>query len=140
MFKLKHEINISSDKENVFRALITREGIEGWWTADVEIRPEVGSKAVFGFFNRETVFTMVIDKITPQKVEWSCVAGPEEWVGTKQIFELEDLDSGLTKLKFTHSNWESDEGAFPLCNTTWGHLMVILKEYCEGMKPGPYFK
>jgi len=119
---------------------VTREGLKSWWTSDVEIRPEVGSKAVFGFFNRETVFTMSIDKITADRIEWTCVAGPEEWIGTKLTFELEDIDSGLIKLKFTHSHWKIDDGAFPLCNTTWGHLMVLLKQYCEGMNPGPYFK
>ena len=140
MFSLKHEINIGSDRETVFKALVTREGLRGWWTADVEARPEVGSKAVFGFFDRETVFTMNIDKISSNLIEWTCVDGPKEWIGTKQIWELEEMDTGITKLSFTHSNWEEDDGAFPLCNTTWGHLMILLKEYCEGLEPGPYFK
>ncbi|TDJ06687.1 MAG: SRPBCC domain-containing protein [Deltaproteobacteria bacterium] len=140
MFSLKHEINIGSDKDTVFKALVTREGLKGWWTEDVEAKPEVGSHAVFGFFDRETVFTMNIDKISSTCIEWTCIDGPEEWIDTKQIFELEELESGTTKLRFTHSNWKEDNGAYPSCNTTWGHLMVNLKEYCEGLEPGPYFK
>lgn len=140
MFNLKHEIIINADIEIVFKALVTREGLKGWWTSDVEARPEVGSQAVFGFFNRETVFTMNIEKISSSHIEWTCIEGPEEWVGTKQSFELDQMDSGITKLKFTHSNWKNNDGAFAICNTTWGHLMVLLKQYCEGLEPGPYFK
>ena len=69
MYNLKHQINIQADIDTVFKALVTKNGLSSWWTADVEAKPEVGSKAEFGFFDRETVFTMNIDKITSELID-----------------------------------------------------------------------
>ena len=140
MHECKHEVMIQSDFEKIIKAITTREGLSSWWTSDVEAHPKPGTTAKFGFYNREVVFTMKVDKITQESVEWSCVDGPDEWVGTKQKFSLLQAEKGSTLLRFVHSGWKSDSGSYPRCNTTWGHLMILLRNYVEGKSSEPFFK
>jgi uncharacterized protein YndB with AHSA1/START domain len=139
MAEMLHEIQIEAFPDKVFKALTTEEGLKSWWTADTEAKPRVGGVAVFGFFNRSIVFKMRIDRLEPDKlIKWTCEGDWEEWIGTKLQFDLE-LGDGGTLVRFSHSGWRSTEGVFAKCNTTWGALMVRLKDYCEGKTPGPFF-
>ncbi len=139
MADLHHEIEIEAPPEKVYEAITTSEGLRGWWTSDSVAEAKVGSVAEFGFFNRETVFRMQIDRLRPRKrVVWTCVEGPEEWKGTVLTWVLSKEDGG-TKLRFKHGKWRSNKGDFARCNSTWGALMYRLKSYAEGKGQGPHF-
>ena len=142
MCEMIHEIIISAPSKKVFEALSTVEGLRSWWTADVE-GPDVidiDSKLLFGFYERETVFRMLVEELIPnEELVWTCFGEFEEWIDTKIIFILEE-EEGSTNLKFFHIDWETDEGMFGFCNTTWGMLLYRLRDYVEGSNPGPYFK
>jgi hypothetical protein len=43
-------------------------------------------------------------------------------------------------LKFCHGGWERGGDHRHFCNTTWGHLLVCLKDYAERGVKNPYFK
>ncbi|MHC4459406.1 MAG: SRPBCC family protein [Planctomycetota bacterium] len=140
MADILHNITIEASSEIVFEALTTSEGLKGWWSADSEAEPKVGSLAVFGFFNRTTVLRMRIDELAPPKrVKWTCEGDVDEWVGTELQFDLEPQEEGGTIINFRHGGWQTTEGIFAECNTTWGHLMFRLKAYAEGKNPGPLF-
>ena len=101
----------------------------------------VGDKAVFGFDKHSVTFEMRIEELTPSSVvRWRCEGGTSpEWIGTTQEFRLEPQADGEVLLKFRHTGWKSGEGYCYLCNTTWGHLMVTLKNYVERGEKKPYF-
>jgi len=65
---------------------------------------------------------------------------PSEWVGTNIEVDLEGMSNGKTRMKFGHKNWKSLQGAFAICNTTWGELMYRLKDSCEGHGRGALFQ
>lgn len=134
-----HEIAINAAPEAVFTAITTQHGLRNWWTADCEARREVGSEAVFRFGGGATVFRMTVEEITPwEKVVWTCHGEPDEWQDTKLAWRM-SVEQQKTRLQFCHANWKSTDGIYAICNTTWGHLMVVLKQFCEGKEPGPYF-
>ncbi len=139
---LRHRISISAPIEKVYQAITTEEGIRAWWTVDVKMGKKEGDKAVFGFFGHSTTFTMRIQKLkAPSAVKWKCVAATsKDWVGTKQEFKLKKDNDGDVVLKFTHSGWKSGGDHCYYCNTTWGHLLVCLKQYVEKGVKNPYFK
>lgn len=140
MSDIRHEINIQAPPQTVYEALTTQEGLQNWWTVDTQALPEVGSLAVFGFFNRSTVFRMRIDELIPEKrVKWSCEGDVDEWIGTEIQFDLESDEGAGSKMRFQHKNWRSMEGIYAQCNTTWGNLMFRLKAFAEGKNPGPLF-
>ena len=73
-------------------------------------------------------------------VRWKCTGGTSpDWVGTTQEFILEP-DGEEVLLKFRHGGWERGGDHCYFCNTTWGHLLVCLKDYAERGVKNPYFK
>src|SRR5271170_8345307 len=95
----------------------------------------VAGRAVFGFFDHSTNFQMRIEQLTPPAlVHWKYTGGSApDWVGTTQEFILEP-DGEEVLLKFCHGG---DHCYF--CNTTWGHLLVCLKDCAERGVKNPYF-
>jgi uncharacterized protein YndB with AHSA1/START domain len=139
---LIHCIGIAAPAETIYEAITTEDGIRAWWTTDVKLGTRVGDAAVFGFFNHSTVFEMRIEALTPLAlVRWRCTGGTSpDWVGTTQEFVLTPQPDGEVLLKFTHGGWERGGDHCYFCNTTWGHLFVCLKDYCEHGVKNPYFK
>jgi uncharacterized protein YndB with AHSA1/START domain len=136
---MHHYIFTSAPASEVHRLITTQDGLKAWWTVDTEATPELGSVARFGFDRRTTMFAMRIEELEPEHLKWTCIEGPEEWKGTELTFDL-DPDPDGTGIIFTHAKWQSIEGMFAMCNTTWGELMHRLRDAAEGKKPGPHFK
>jgi hypothetical protein len=101
-----------------------------------------GGMAVFSFFEHSTAFQMRIEQLTaPSLVRWKCVGGSSpDWVGTTQEFILTPQSDGEVLLKLCHGGWERGGDHCYFCNTTWGHLLVNLKAYCERGVKNPHFK
>jgi len=137
-----HQIDIEASIDDVHRALSTTDGLRSWWTADSTALDEVGYVNVFRFDDGTVEFRFRVDDTTPDRVRWTCVAGekvPGEWVETQIDVRLEPREDGTTRVHFAHRNWASTDGAFAMCNTTWGVLMHRLRDHCEGFGAGPYF-
>lgn len=132
-----HEVKMKGSPKKVFDSITTKEGLKGWWTSDIDSNNGILN---FYFYKRSGMFRMAIDRVIKNKlVEWTCLGADKEWKGTKIVFEIEH-EKNYSILRFTHSGWNSISGYFRRCNTTWGHLMIVLKDYVEGKNPGPYFK
>jgi uncharacterized protein YndB with AHSA1/START domain len=140
MADLLHEITIKASPERVYEAIVNQQHLRRWWTPDSQAEPKADSVAVFGFFNHTVVFRMRIDELVAgRRVAWSCLGDRAEWGGTKLSFEVAAVADGATRLRFTHAGWIKTSGDFAPANTTWGALMVRLKDYVEGRNPGPFF-
>lgn len=141
MPEMLHEVRVDAPPGAVFYALTNEEGLAGWWTADVEAEPRAGGTALFGFGDRSTVFEMDVDELVEdERVRWTCMGRSEEWEGTELRWDLVADDGGTeTAVRFTHADWQSTDGAFRTCNSTWGALMHRLKDYAESGKPDPFF-
>jgi len=140
MAKMFHGIEISADQGKVYDSLMTEHGLRGWWTVDSSMpKPGEGSKAEFGFHNREVVFEMKIDKLDrPNLIVWNCVGGPKEWKGTRLKWEISAIEGG-SELRLTHSKWKNTGKYFRMCNSTWGELMYRLKAHAEKGDRNPLF-
>jgi uncharacterized protein YndB with AHSA1/START domain len=138
---LIHHITVAAPADRIYRAITTEEGIRGWWTTDVVMGARVGDKAVFGFHKHSVTFEMRIVELTPSSVvRWRCEeSNCPEWIGTTQEFRLEPQADGEVLVKFCHGGWQSDKGHCYPSNTTWGHLMVLLKNYVERGETNLYF-
>ena len=140
MANILHRITIDAAPDRVFDALTLSEGLQSWWTRDSSATPEMGSVAVFKFLQGTIVFRMRVEELVPGKrVAWLCLGDPQAWEKTQLTWDLEFTESGGTDLRFAHRGWASMEGEYPRCNTTWGHLMHLLKAYAEGKPVEPHF-
>jgi uncharacterized protein YndB with AHSA1/START domain len=137
MTAIKHLLVIKSSPEKIYSAITTNEGTAKWWTEQSEIGNKVGDINIFDFGDRYHNEIIIINLIPNKKVEWECLVGDKEWIGTKLIFEIEEKDKNSV-LKFTHGNWREETDFFASCNYHWGYYMRSLKQFCETGKGNPF--
>jgi len=137
-----HEIFIHAHPKRLFDAWTTAEGLSSWWTSDCRIAGNEGGINIFVFDGGKVEFHFRIDEQVPnERVRWTGIPAdkmPEEWVGTRIEVDIEPAND-ITRMRFGHKNWQSSNGAYTLCNTTWGELMYRLRDFCEGKGRGPLF-
>jgi len=125
-----HLLEIEAPAEVVYRAVTEESGLAGWWTRETTAVPEVGSLAEFRFGHRYHNAMRIVQLAANRYVEWECVKGHDEWIGTSFRFELEETN-GVTVLRFSHGNWREMTDFLASCNYHWGFFMHSLKKYCE---------
>ncbi|MCF8243347.1 MAG: SRPBCC domain-containing protein [Melioribacteraceae bacterium] len=122
-------LNIKAPLNKIYWAVTEEQGLAGWWTTDLDVKNNVGEISIFRFtsgaFNK-----MRIKNLSENKVEWICVDGHEEWIGTKISFELRS-DGGETKVCFSHYNWKSQSEYAGECCFHWAYYLDSLKKLCE---------
>jgi hypothetical protein len=85
--------------------LATTDGLAKFWTSQVEGDSEVGGQLRFFFGKPEPSAVMEVVELSPDdRVQWRCVNGPAEWVGTTVTFDLK-TSGGETVLLFAHADW-----------------------------------
>lgn len=131
MAAIKHLLIINSSPDKIYSAITTKKGVANWWTQQTEIGNLVGEINVFDFGERYHNEMKIINLVHNKHVEWECLWGDKEWIGTKFIFEIEEKGDGSSVLKFAHADWREETDFFASCNYQWGHYMTSLKQYCE---------
>lgn len=159
MPNIRHEIVIAATADKIYEAITRQERLSAWWTPETDAKAELNSHARFGFgpaYFKE----MKIEQLKPfEKVQWICIKGAEEWIGTIISFELHSgqeqtlLDchpeakdqikqqkktNESTVLIFHHDHWKDYTPMFAECNYTWGQFLRSLKLLCETGKGHPW--
>ena len=137
MPSIKHYLLIKVQPEKVYTALSKTEGLCGWWTVEAKADESVGGTAEFIFGERYYNKMKITNLLKNKKVEWKCLEGDKEWIGTTFLFDLEEKD-GSTILRFSHNNWKEETDFFASCNYNWGYYMKSLKQYCETGEGTPF--
>lgn len=154
-----HQLIIGAPAHKVYEALTTQKGVSSWWTPDATLIPEVGSIARFPF-GASYFKEMRVTKLVPTTlVEWNCIQGDPEWIGTSIIFRLQQgtkeamLNShpeitgqmqqqndsnDITLLSFNHNNWRDYTPMFGECSYTWAMFLSSLKLLCEKGQGRPW--
>jgi uncharacterized protein YndB with AHSA1/START domain len=141
MADIIHRIGIKAPAEQVYKAISTIKGLSGWWTEKVEGDEQQGGKISFHFQTKtgETLgsMTMEVQKLAPStEIQWRCIDGPPEWIGTSISFELSEQD-GQTILLFGHRNWKDPVEFMAHCSMKWAVFLLSLREYVETGKGKP---
>ena len=146
---IRHHLGINAPQAAVHQALATRAGVAGWWTTTVTGDDEVGGKLAFYFGGPDPSAVMEIVDLSPDRVEWRCVEGPDEWVDTTLTFELKHNDgaarwpegrhphpdtdaTGETEVMFTHGGWREQVPFMAHCSLKWAQFLLSLKAGFEG--------
>ena len=134
---IKHLLYINASPAKVYEAITTQKGLSSWWTTETKADAIVGSVAEFWFSDRyhDKMYIVKLDK--NKYVEWECIDGDKEWIGTRINFTIKSRDKG-TMLHFCHYEWSEETDFFASCNFNWGHYMKSLKNYCELGKGEPF--
>jgi uncharacterized protein YndB with AHSA1/START domain len=139
MADILHELRIQASADALQEAITTADGLAAFWTDQTDATPKPGTTATFAFGpHRETVFDMRVDTIAPDRVDWTCVGGPDEWVGTKLHWLLRP-DGDATTLRFEHRDWKREDGAVASCSYTWAMILERLDHFVVDGRVDPYF-
>src|SRR5262245_17511467 len=106
MAEIIHRVGIQASPDKLFRALSTIEGLAGWWTENTRGVTDVGKTITFQFRNPngETIGEFEMEVVIQEpfkKVQWMCVKGPAEWIGTEINFDLKQ-ENDFTIVLFGH--------------------------------------
>ena len=132
-----HKVGIkSSSPDDVYRELTTLQGLSGWWTTDTRGESKEGGVLQFRFGTGG--FDMKVLELRPAKrVLWQVVEGPEEWIGTRIRFDLDQRDD-WTILLFKHEGWREPVEFMHHCSTKWAVFLLSLKSLRETGKGAPW--
>jgi uncharacterized protein YndB with AHSA1/START domain len=132
-----HKVGLKSASPNdVYQALTTVEGLAGWWTTDTQGDGNIGGVIQFRF--GAGGFDMkVLELDSARRVLWQVVDGPQEWIGTKISFDLDQRDD-WTIVLFKHEGWQQPVEFMHHCSTKWAVFLLSLKSLLETGKGTPW--
>ena len=128
MVNITHQIGVIAKQDKVLLALTTTDGLSKWWTEETSGDTNKGGIIKFAF-NGDGPEMKVISS-SDSNVEWECVSGPDEWLGTHINFELESKGK-QTKIFFSHNRWEKETPFHYHCSMKWAVFMLSLKNYLD---------
>jgi uncharacterized protein YndB with AHSA1/START domain len=137
MSAIKHLLYINASPSHVYKAITTQKGLSSWWTTKTKADAIIGSVAEFWFSDKYHNKMYIVKLDINKYVEWECLDGDKEWIGTRLKFMIRTHEKG-TLLHFWHYEWKKETEFFSSCNYHWGHYMKSLKDYCEMGKGEPY--
>ena len=141
MVDIIHRIGIKTSAAKVYKALSTIDGLAHWWTDEVKGDEKIGGKIEFTFRSKtgDEIGKMImeVEKLNEQKeVQWRCIDGPAEWIGTDITFQLSQQDD-QTIMIFGHRNWREAVEFTAHCSMKWAVFLLSLREYVETGKGKP---
>jgi len=142
MATIKHNFTIVAPREQVFQAVSTLDGLNGWWTTGTTGNPNRGGKLRFEFDNGCYNLMQVTDVRRNKFAAWKCressFPSGREWIGTVVTFRLSKDGERNTQVEFEHGGWRKASDFYGRCNFHWGRFMVSLKLLCETSRGEPY--
>ncbi len=136
MATIKHLFHIAAAQNKVFEAVTSIDGLKSWWTAQVSGSSDIGDVLAFRFKGSGMDFR-VTSQTAGERVEWECISGFAEWIGTKITFAL-DQNEGKTRVRFEHSGWAATNDQYAAINFSWSRYMESLRQYCETGTGAPF--
>lgn len=137
MAEIRHMLLVDAPIDALYKAVTEQQGLAAWWTLETIAVPEVGATIEFKFGDRYLNKMKVLALETNRLVEWECVEGDEQWIGTLFKFDLEK-QGDQTLLRFSHTEWRDMTDFYAHCNYHWGYYLKSLKTYCETGRGTPF--
>ncbi|WP_455211909.1 SRPBCC family protein [Kaarinaea lacus] len=128
MANITHQIGVTANHDKIMHALTTIDGLSNWWTNETSGSSE--NEGIIKFAFNGDGPEMQVTGISHNKVEWKCISGPDEWLGTQLVFNLEPNDK-QTKIFFSHSGWKEESPFHYHCSMKWAVFMLSLKNYLD---------
>ncbi len=124
------ETIVKAAREAVYKALTEETGLSAWFTADSAVE---GSRVDFGFDGGQRAIIVEVARLEPhQSVEWIMLQGFPTWELTQAriTWTLTPYENA-TMIRFSHSGWETTDGAFASVAYKWAGYIASLKAYVE---------
>ncbi|MCW3480956.1 SRPBCC domain-containing protein [Neisseriaceae bacterium JH1-16] len=137
--------------EQLFAALATETGTQGWWTLFAEVDERIGGVSSFHFPGGGFYAVMkTVEHEPPHLLVWECVdsrhsdstgyADLGDWVGTTVRFAIQPLGGAASRLDFTHVGLQLLE-CRESCRSGWSFFLEeSLRGYLERGQGQPWLR
>jgi hypothetical protein len=126
-----------STTDRLIQAVTTQAGLAAWLTPDVQLQPKIGSIGKLGF-GPGFAFSFRLERVDQAGlVEWIITDGPEEWKGTRFIFEAK-ADGSTIYFTFTHGGLPEGYPMESFLTYCWANHIRSLKLLLETGAGEPY--
>jgi uncharacterized protein YndB with AHSA1/START domain len=134
-----HRVGMQGAAAKVYEALATTEGLSHWWSLSTTGSTAKGGVVKFRFGTDGGCDMRVVESRPGEVVEWECVDGPPEWIGTHLTFRIE-ARGDETFVLFKHAGWREPVEFMHHCSTKWAVFLLSLKNWIERRegRPHPY--
>jgi uncharacterized protein YndB with AHSA1/START domain len=133
-------VPVDADEQTLYDAVASTEGVTGWWSSQTEGPEGMDSVMKVSFPDAPITFDFKVVEDSPnERVQWKCLQGPPEWVGTDVSFDIEKGDDGNRSVLFRHDGWKTTDESFPFIAYSWAQILPRLKELVESGNRNPYF-
>lgn len=129
-------VGTTASAQTLRNALTTLAGLKAWWTDGTTGDTAPGGTIAFRFGGNGG-FDMRVLKSNDSEVQWECISGPSDWLGTRIEFEIRS-ESHQRKLMFRHAGWPSENPHFHHCSTKWATFLLSLRDFVEQGKGRPF--
>jgi len=133
-----HRVGMRTSAAKVYEALTTTDGLSQWWVTGTTGETREGG--VVKLRPDGDAYDMKVVASRPgDVVEWECVGGPPEWLGTHVTFRLK-TKGDETYVLFPHAGWREPVEFMHHCSTKWALFLMSLKSWLERAegRPHPY--
>lgn len=137
MFDIMHRLGVQASPRAVYDSLADCQRLSTWWTSDTTGDAEAGGVIHFRFGDRGGFKMKVLESTPEKRVVWEVIEGPEDWVGTKVIWDLAPEGKGTT-IRFKHAGWREQVDFMGHCSMKWGTFLMSLKQMHEQGKGAPF--
>lgn len=128
---------IKATAEACYNALTTNEGLQSWWTENIEINDNLvimryGENGITVMKQVEvTPFTSVELLVVSQNFLVEGTEKTDEWLGTKIIFKIKNNPDSSVTLDFAHEGLTPELACYGVCTDEWNIALERLKDYLE---------
>lgn len=130
MKEIIHTVVIHAAPQAVHDALTTERGVTGWWTTRAALEEGEGGLIRFTFHG-DFHPHMEQTRVEPDLVEWTCVAGHDNWADNRFSFGLEGVGDDTRLMFRQHYAREMPDDVYGTYNYNWGYYLSSLKLLCE---------
>ncbi len=129
-YSIQHQFHIAANKNTVYDALTTINGLRNWWTILTDGDPKINGELQFNFGDYIGPKMKVTALVPNESVEWVCVDSKHGWQNHTFSFKL-DIAEGKTAISFIHNGWDEQGEFYAHCNFSWGRYLESLRQYCQ---------
>jgi len=139
MADIAMQIDVAGEPKAILEALTSTDGVAGWWTTRNETSGTPGAINRYWFPGMESTHDMRVIRADEDAVEWECVGGPPQWIGTRVRWTLMPGRDGGTVVLLDHTGFPAVDTMYRIVTVGWVQMILRLKEHVETGKPVPYF-
>jgi uncharacterized protein YndB with AHSA1/START domain len=133
-----HDFPVFAPAAQVFAAVSTSGGLDRWWTLHAAGLPAEGATYALDFGPGYEWSARVTCCEPVHCFELTLTEAMPDWLGTRVRFELEEVETGRTSVRFAHTGWPEASEHYRISSYCWAMYLRLLRRCVEHGEVVPY--